>query len=129
MKSCAHRILLAGVIMIAMAAMVVACDDDDDPTDPDGGTFNGTITVSSNQFSPANVTIDVGDSVTWRFQGGGHTVTHGTSPTVPPNAQKLFDTPTMTSGTFGYRFNNAGTFAYFCRLHFPTMTGTVTVKP
>ena len=131
MKFPTSRIFVAGVVVVAMSALFVACGDDDDPTDPDdGGTFNGTIRIVDNGFSPRNVTISVGDSVTWRWDGNNsHSVTHGTSPTSPPDASKLFDSPIQSSGTFGYRFNNAGTFPYFCRPHFPAMTGSVVVQP
>jgi len=37
-----------------------------------------TVTQISNTFQPANITIDVGDSVKWQWTGGGHTVTEGT---------------------------------------------------
>jgi plastocyanin len=131
MKFCAPRLVLAGLLVIATGAMFAACDDDDDdPTGPDDGPFTGTIHILDNRYSPSSVTISVGDSVTWSWDGNNsHSVTHGTSPTNPPDASKLFDSPIQSSGTFGYRFNNAGTFVYFCRPHFPAMTGSVIVQP
>jgi plastocyanin len=125
-----HRYIRVSTIVLGLGIMFAACSDDDS-TNPPPGNFNGTIHVQDSRFSPANVTIEPGDSVTWVWDGSlSHTVTHGTSPTVPPDAQKLFDTPLKTSGTFGFRFNNAGTFAYFCRAHFNMgMKGTITVQP
>ena len=124
-----HRSILAISFSAMLALLNAACDDDDPVTPPE--EFNGTIHIVDNRFSPAAVTIDVGDSVTWSWEGNNsHSVTHGTSPTVPPDIQKLFDTPIQSSGTFGYRFNNSGTFAYFCRPHFDMgMKGTITVTP
>jgi plastocyanin len=129
MKSHPRRIL-TGILALVFALPFVACGDDD-PTEPEDGPFTGTIRVLDNRFSPANVTISAGDSVTWRWEGNdGHTVTHGTSPTSPPLASKLFDTPERTSGTFGFRFNSAGSFPYFCRPHLAMgMSGTITVQP
>jgi plastocyanin len=121
--------ILAGALAFALAAFSGACSDDS--TAPEDGPFTGTIHVLDNRFSPANVTINAGDSVTWRWEGNNsHTVTHGTSPTVPSDPNKLFDSPLQSSGTFGYRFTGVGTFAYFCRPHFSMgMKGTVTVEP
>lgn len=120
------------VPLAAMLALLLAACGDDDSSAPDDNDqpFTGTIRIVDSAFSPASVTISPGDSVTWRWEGSmSHTVTHGTSPTVPPDAQKLFDSPLQSSGTFGYRFTTAGTYSYFCRPHLSAgMTGTVRVQ-
>lgn len=126
-----HRTILALGLAAMLAMLASACSNDDSSGPVDDGTFTGTIHVLDNRFSPSSVTIAVGDSVTWRWEGSNtHTVTHGTSPTVPPDDQKLFDSPFQSSGTFGFRFNNPGTFAYLCRPHYSMgMKGTITVTP
>jgi plastocyanin len=130
MRLCTAPPALAVAIALALGALSTSCSDDDS-AGPDEGPFTGTIRVLDNRFSPDDVTISLGDSVTWRWEGNNsHTVTHGTSPTVPPDDQKLFDSPLQNSGTFGYRFTSAGAFAYFCRPHFSSgMNGTITVEP
>lgn len=131
MKLHPQRAHLAALFVAAVGALFGACSDDDEgPVDGDG-TFTGTIHIQDNRFSPANATITAGDSVTWSWDGNdSHTVTHGSSPTVPPDAQKLFDVPERSSGTFGYRFDTAGSYPYFCRPHFNMgMRGTITVVP
>src|SRR5881398_1013582 len=60
-------------------------------------------------FSPANLTIAVGDSVQWAWVSGFHNVT---STTAEP-----FQSVTMTSGTYTYSFANAGQFPYYCSVH------------
>jgi plastocyanin len=124
-----HLAALA-VLTASLGLFSPACSDDDSTGPPDdGGTFNGTIRVLDNRFSPASVTIAAGDSVTWRWEGSNfHTVTHGTNPTTP--AVKLFDSsPAKASGTFGYRFDDPGTYPYYCDPHRTMgMTGTVTVQ-
>lgn len=101
--------------------------------DGDGdGTFDGTITLTSaNTFDPAEVTIDVGDTVTWengadRF----HTITPGSGPN-DDDPHDEWDRQTMEAAddTFEHTFNTAGTFEYFCEPHFDVgMRGTIIVE-
>lgn len=79
-------------------------------------------------FDPADITIDVGDTVEWVHSFGVHTVTNGTGPT-DPLVGTLFDAP-LSGGTFSYTFTTAGDVPYFCRPHFSLgMTGIVRVNP
>src|SRR4051795_10446166 len=71
-------------------------------------------------FGPAAVTVAQGDTVTWQWQGGQHSVTSTSS--------EPFDSGAMTAGTFQHTFNTAGTFTYVCVWH-SNMQGTVTVTP
>ena len=70
-------------------------------------------------FSPASVTIAVGDTVTWHNSGQA-----------PHNATGnggSFSTGTINPGGSGsHTFNSAGTFSYICTIH-PQMKGTVRV--
>jgi plastocyanin len=87
-----------------------------------------TITVGDNFFSPASITVRAGTTVTWNIQGtNGHTVTSGTESSAPGS---LFDTAILRQGqSFSFRFNNAGTFTYFCRNHGQNvMSGTIIVQ-
>jgi plastocyanin len=80
----------------------------------------------ANKFTPASVTIRVGDTVTWQYAGGtGHTVTSTSSnwkkdtPVGPPAILTLSTT---------YTFDAAGTYRYVCSTHDSVgMKGTVTV--
>lgn len=97
---------------------------------PDDPPYNGTVDIKNNRFSPQHITISVGDSVTWRWNGDTHTVTQGTTPSSSQDGTRLFDVPERKNGTFGYRFTQAGTVPYFCRKHFyMSMDGTVKVEP
>lgn len=119
--------VLTAIALIATAALIGACGDDDEtPTNP-GPTCSGQVSVEDNRFVPATLTVSVGDSVTWCFNGRNiHTVTEGTL----GNPTPLFDSGNKNSGSFGYRFTSAGTFPYHCIPHFAQgMTGTVTVQP
>lgn len=90
-----------------------------------------------NSFNPRNVTINKGDTVTWRFLSPlGHTTTSDTLGSDPydPYASSLenWDSGVKTSGTFSHRFTMEGDQPYHCAIHsFPGaifMNGVVTVR-
>lgn len=63
------------------------------------------------------VRILVGESVTWQWAAGFHTVTSGTG-SGDPNVGLLFNQPIDSAHlTFTFAFNNAGVFPYFCSFH------------
>ncbi|MCL5095996.1 MAG: CHRD domain-containing protein [Candidatus Omnitrophica bacterium] len=89
-----------------------------------------TITVEMVEyaFQPANLTINMGDTVTWTNAGAfQHTSTSGNS---PPASDGLWDSGIVQpGGTFSHTFTTAGTFPYFCAIHyFLGMTGVITVQ-
>jgi plastocyanin len=88
-----------------------------------------TVTQSGLGFSPANLTIEVGDTVRWVWTSLAHTVTSGTGAS-DPNVGVLFDAPLNSfSPQFQFTFNQAGTVPYFCRPHeLGGMTGTIVVE-
>src|SRR3972149_6047058 len=99
--------------------------------------FTGTISVPSGSstpgceevnecYIPAEVTVNVGDTVTWsNDDSAAHTVTSGT-PTGGPDG--TFDSSLfMADATFSHTFDNAGEYNYFCMVH-PWMTGKIQVN-
>jgi plastocyanin len=99
--------------------------------------FTGTISVPSGSstpgcdetnecFIPAEVTVNVGETVTWsNDDSAAHTVTSGT-PTGGPDG--TFDSSLfMADTTFSHTFDNAGEYSYFCMVH-PWMTGKIQVN-
>jgi len=103
------------LLVLAFAGVAMAADHDVDQV---GVTF-----------APADIYIQVGDTVNWNWSSGVHTVTNGTD-LGDPDLGTLFDGPLDAGNTtFSYTFNSVGTFAYLCRPHFSLdMVGTVTVE-
>jgi len=86
-------------------------------------------------FTPADLTIQVGDTVRWVWGSSGHSVVSGTD----GNADNRFCSPSNTGcdnpplssrgATYEHTFMHAGTFPYYCSVHFSLgMTGTITVQ-
>ncbi|WP_343631042.1 plastocyanin/azurin family copper-binding protein [Fluviicola sp.] len=91
------------------------------------GQTNYTINAQSMSWSPNDLTIDMGDSVTWVNNGSGSHNLNGTTATYPANPES-FGMPTVgTTWTFGKRFNVPGIYMYRCDPHSSVMTGKVTV--
>jgi plastocyanin len=85
------------------------------------GAADASVSVGDNSFSPAAVTIAVGDSVTWTNPAGGN----------PHNVNfdgGLFDPPPAPSPGWSLTrtFATVGSFSYVCDVH-SNMDGTVTV--
>jgi len=77
---------------------------------------------SRNASNPAVDTIAVGGSVTWTWSGSNsHSVRSTGSPSFTSSA-------IMTSGSYSFTFNTAGTYTYDCAVHGASMTGTVVVR-
>ncbi|MGH2848328.1 MAG: cupredoxin domain-containing protein, partial [Thermoleophilaceae bacterium] len=79
-----------------------------------------TVVIRDFEFVPASVTIDVGDTVTWRNEGP--------TPHSATAEDGSFDTGIFArGGSRSQTFQEAGAFSYICTPH-PYMTGTVTVR-
>ncbi|MGV9751859.1 plastocyanin/azurin family copper-binding protein [Nocardia farcinica] len=91
-------------------------------TSAPAGPSSVTVTVDDMTFSPENITVGVGDTVTWKF-----------SDRAPHSVQGIGDkamginSPILDSGEWSYTFTVPGTFRYLCTLH-PQMRGSVTVE-
>lgn len=79
------------------------------------------ITLQNFAFSPADITVKKGTTVTWT---NNDSVTHTVSET---DGRQGPDSGNLPSGqSYTFTFTTTGTFHYRCNIH-PEMTGTVTV--
>lgn len=79
------------------------------------------VTIADYSFTPANLTVHVGEPVTW-------TNTAGRNHTVTSDDGNELDSGDIGSGeAYGHVFEAAGTYRYHCSIHPDRMHGTVTV--
>jgi plastocyanin len=92
-----------------------------DVAPPDGSTgeYGQGKNEATSSFSPSNVTIAVGGTVTWT----NHDITAHTT----TNASGAWNGPLAPGASFSRAFPTAGTFDYRCTIH-PSMSGSITVK-
>ncbi|MBP0134404.1 MAG: cupredoxin domain-containing protein [Nitrosarchaeum sp.] len=90
------------------------------------GTSSPGCETSNKCFSPASITINVGDTVEWKNSDTTpHTITSG-SPSDGPSG--VFDSSLIKSGnSFEFTFNESGSYDYFDMIH-PWMVGSVSVN-
>ena len=91
------------------------------PPPPAGGT---TVNASpSLAFTPATLSINAGQTVTFAFGSVGHNVTFDS-----PNAATPADIPGVNSNVNVDRtFSAAGTYRYHCTIH-PVMVGSIVAQ-
>ncbi|MFZ2900150.1 MAG: plastocyanin/azurin family copper-binding protein [Saprospiraceae bacterium] len=86
------------------------------------------VTVQNHSFNPANLSIQVGDTVRWTNNSGSHNV-NGTTATFPSNPES-FGNSVGTNWVFTHVFMTAGEYDYQCNPHAAMgMTGEITVTP
>lgn len=122
--------------LAAFSLVAAACSDDDDDDDGgNGGTAStattasggdeASVAIADNTFTPDEITISAGDTVTWTWGGSAPHSVIGTS----DNATDLINSEQMTgSGTYTVTFDEAGTYEYECGVHGASMAGTIVVE-
>src|SRR5262245_61956582 len=101
--------LLAATVMVAIFSLGAARAE------------NTTATIHNFAFTPPQLTLAAGTTVTWRNDDDiPHTVTSSTG---------AFKSKALDTGdTFAFTFAVPGSYQYFCSLH-PRMTGIIEVTP
>jgi plastocyanin len=136
-----HFRLNRAVSAFAAALMLVSCGGggggggDATPTGPTGSgnppPANGNVTVTNNSFTPGDVTVAAGSTVTWTWNsctggdgyGSGETCyEHNVQFDAGPSSE------TKSSGVFARAFPAAGTYPYHCAVHGAAMSGRVIVQ-
>jgi predicted lipoprotein with Yx(FWY)xxD motif/plastocyanin len=91
------------------------------------GQTSHAVSVTSNVFTPDEITINVGDTVVWTNSQGNHNV-NGTQTTFTSNPESFGNTVGM-GWVFSHVFTIAGNYDYQCDPHASFgMTGKVEVK-
>ena len=132
-KLCVFGILALAGASTAAFAKTVTINVGGTTTSGDGGYYGGGSTTPVLMFSPADVTINVGDSVTWVNLGGAAHNVHADD-----NSFRCANgcddtggngTPSAVGWSFTRTFNTPGTINFHCDIHQSMgMTGSITVN-
>ena len=97
---------LAVVALMASHISAARCED-------------ATVTIDNFTFSPPELTVKVGTTVTWKNQDDiPHTIV---------SAGKFRSKALDTDDSYSFTFTAVGDYKYFCSLH-PHMTGAIRVE-
>ena len=110
-------------LAVIASALAVACSQHTDPTGPDVEP-DVVIELRNFEFSDAEVHVSAGSTVRWRN-------TTSTYHTVTPDGHTAWSEWQTTSDgeTFDVRFDDPGTYDYYCSPHHSIgMTGTIVVE-
>lgn len=111
-------------------------NDNEEETPDAPSTTVVQVGSDGNTFTPADVTINMGDTVRWEWAAGEHNVVAGTYDVLEPeifdSGDPTSDTSTVFEVTFDEAFLEANpkegdVYDYVCEVHPPNMVGTVTV--
>lgn len=111
---------LAGALFIAAPVALAACGGGDDG---DGGGGGKKVEVVDVLFRPDELTVKVGDTVTWEWSGRLPHQVLGEFNGAEVKSEKLTGT-----GTYSFTFTAAGVFDYKCGVHGIGMAGKITVE-
>jgi plastocyanin len=129
-RSAALRLALLALVAIVIGAALLLTTGGRASAQSKNAEVDGTAQY---KWEPANVTVPVGGTVTFKISGGApHPVASGTG---PDNRDKAFDDSKCQSAQMGTNgasckvtFAKAGTYPFFCEVHYSLgMTGTITV--
>lgn len=84
------------------------------------------INVANFEFTPSELTVNVGDTVAWSNSLGEHNV-NGTTITFPANPEGFGNGPGPAGWNYTFVFSIPGIYSYHCDIHPDLMFGSVTV--
>jgi plastocyanin len=119
----AHCTIFAGMIMgvVAFNIPAASAEDPGPPTKALDTVAHPEIVIQGFMFGPKELKISLGTTVKWINQDQApHTVVE---------KNRLFRSPPLdTDDSFSFKFDQLGTYQYFCSLH-PQMVGSIIVVP
>ena len=121
-----HRIRAAktaAALAVLSALALTGCSGTDGAAAAGDTEPDVTITVTDMSYEPAEVKIHPGDTVEWVFDDGG--IPHDVSG--EGDLEGVLQSELLSTGSYTYTFDEAGTFSYHCTPH-PMMVGTVVVE-
>ena len=121
----------AFLAMLGLTLAVLACGTVKNPTEPQGTPR--TVTVSNFQFTPRELTVHPGDTVTFVNQGGFHNVTADDgSFRCAEGCGGTAGDPSSAAWSFTRTFNVMGRQPFYCEVHGGPggsgMSGVITVE-
>lgn len=124
------RLTVALIAFVALAAGALAAWSS--PAGAQQTVAVGDVYFCSPSFTNGicETTVTAGETVTWDFGGASlpHTTTDCGGDCDNPTGSPLWDSGTLSSGTFSFTFSTPGTYLYRCDVHPDQMRGRIVVQ-
>jgi plastocyanin len=127
-----RALLLVGIaIALGCGGSATGTEGGPPPPPPPPPPPSNSVSVTNNTFTPGNLTVNVGSTVTWNWNTCSGGDGYGTGETCVPHSVVLDDgsasSSTQSTGSFSHQFTTAGTYAYHCAVHGAAMSGRIVV--
>ena len=114
------KIIYLSLIVLAGISLTFGCSSNKAKVTPEQTTPAANVSIQNFAFSPASVSIKVGQSVMWTNKD--------TAPHTATELSSVFDSGTLaTNKSFSFTFHTAGTYTYHCLVHSMMANATVVV--
>lgn len=117
------------ILLLILAVIAISCENDstsdltpETPTTPEGTSYNLGWSQSGDSIDQ-QLTIEVGDTVTWTWGSGTHNLEQTGDISEPGFAEGYFS----SGHVYSHTFTTVGAHDYLCSPHPNTMYGTITV--
>lgn len=113
---------MGALVLVAAPLGLLSCGSEPGAAADKPAPSTHTVTIEAVAYSPATVTVNVGDKVVW--------VNKDPFPHTATSQAAGFDSKDIgaSDASWTYTATKPGEFSYLCTLH-PTMTGVLRVKP
>jgi plastocyanin len=116
-------------LLLILAVIAISCENDsisdltpETPTTPEGTSYNLGWSQSGDSIDQ-QLSIELGDTVTWTWGSGTHNLEQ-----IGDNSEPGFAEGYFSSGhVYSHTFTTVGAHDYLCSPHPNTMYGTITV--
>ena len=116
-------------LLLILAVIAISCENDstsdltpETPTTPEGTSYNLGWSQSGDSIDQ-QLTIEVGDTVTWTWGSDTHNLEQTGDISEPGFAEGYFS----SGHVYSHTFTTVGAHDYLCSPHPNTMYGTITV--
>ena len=128
-----RALMLVGIMgALGCGGSATGTDEGGPPPPPPPPPPSNTVTVANNVFSPGNMTVKPGTTVTWNWNTCSGGDGYGDGETCVTHSVVMDDGSASSSvqskGSYAHQFATAGTYTYHCSVHGAAMSGKIVVQ-
>lgn len=128
-----RALLLVGIsVALGCGGASASSPDGGPPPPPPPPPPANTVRVTNNSFTPGDLTVSAGTTVTWNWDTCSGGDPYGNGETCVAHNVVLDDgsatSGSQSTGSYTHQFSVAGTYPYHCAIHGAAMSGKVVVQ-